>query len=148
MNESNSLVIDLESVNNLKAPSKVERVQAAGIDLATGYRSDHIWVTRDGRRIPIPDMTDDHLRNVLNYIKRGLPAYRKQIAIGILLKGVASVKLFWTGVVAEQEAEDQFDGLIAKVRELEAIPDEEFLSTYVPIYGVLYQEAYKRKLVI
>ena len=29
-----------------------------------------IWTTRDGRKIPITEMTDAHLTNTINYLKR------------------------------------------------------------------------------
>jgi hypothetical protein len=32
--------------------------------------SDEIWVTKDGRRIPVADMSEDHVRNALRMILR------------------------------------------------------------------------------
>ena len=29
-----------------------------------------IWTTRDGRRIHITDMSEDHIKNTINYIRR------------------------------------------------------------------------------
>ncbi len=35
-----------------------------------------VWVTADGRRIPIPEMTDSHLNNALTYLERTAEARR------------------------------------------------------------------------
>jgi len=38
----------------------------------------NVWKTRDGRVIPVVDMTDDHLRNTLRMIQRAGYVHSKQ----------------------------------------------------------------------
>ena len=41
------------------------------VDLASGYPAHLVWTTKDGRRIAIPNMSNDHLLNTLALLTRG-----------------------------------------------------------------------------
>lgn len=42
-----------------------------------------IWTTADGRKLKPEEMSDDHLQNTINYLKRNLPELKAQIAINL-----------------------------------------------------------------
>jgi len=39
------------------------------------------WTTKDGRKIPIREMTDSHLENTIRFLRRAFEAYRDDVAM-------------------------------------------------------------------
>lgn len=82
-----------------------------------------LWTTRDGRRIRICDMTDDHLENTIRYLER---------AANISL--LASHPEF-KGEQAQIQAEGEWDRLLVRNEP----------SDFYPIYGNMQLERERRR---
>lgn len=117
----------------------------SGVDLASGFPKDQVWTTKDGRRIAIPNLTNSHLLNIIDFIRKRVKQYRMQIAVKYLAKVTAASMLF--DHLRDDELEEYSEDVMKEVKKLDKIPDEDFLHMVFPIYGKLYQEAYRRKLV-
>lgn len=83
-----------------------------------------IWTTREGEKIRICDMTDDHLRNAIRLCER------------LHEKAKALIPFpDFNGEMAQYYAEQDYD------RFLSSTPEESF-----PLYPDLCEEAYRRGL--
>lgn len=116
------------------------------VDLASGYKSNEIWTTKDGRRIAIPNLTDPHLLNIIDFIKKRVKQYRMQLAVKFLTRATVANMMF--DHIPDWEMDEYHEDVRKQLKKFEKMPDEEFLRTIFPIYGKLYQEAYRRKLLI
>lgn len=94
--------------------------------------SETTWTTRDGRIIPIRDMTDSHLRNTLAFLRRNVEHYRNAEA----MRAWAYAEYAPDGAAdaAEQSA----------YCVLEVMDDDEVLSECVSAYPALVTEAQRR----
>ncbi len=106
---------------------------------AMGYPSPMIWTTLDKRRIPIPEMEDSHLLNVIAYLRRRAP--------GVL----ASEQERWAREdFADMLYEIAKDGYVEPGDDAGSIPVdyEKFLLDRSPQYPYLLAEATKRGLTV
>jgi hypothetical protein len=79
------LVIDFS--NPLKSEKLRKRIDTTvfnGMDLGSGYHPSMVWTTQDGKKIPIPHLTDQHLINIVNLFRRNVPTI-KALAVRELL---------------------------------------------------------------
>lgn len=123
----------------------------ANVDLASGYPSNQIWTTKDGRRIAIPNLSDNHLLNIVAYLRRRSEDYRKfviaQIAQGVM-EATVITRLFDVPDYLEEEYDDFIEEQKAEAKIWFDMEPEQLLRKVVPIYSQLLQEAYRRKLLI
>lgn len=118
----------------------------ANIDLASGYPKELIWTTKDGRKIAIPNMSDSHLLNTIAFLRRRVDNYKRQVAMNALHNLSVTINMFED--VAEDWIDEAYDRFKKNAKELFDMPDEPFLLKYLEHYQQLYQEAYKRKILI
>lgn len=132
--------------------TRSQLTEYADIDLASGFPAKQIWTTKDGRRIAIPNMSDQHLNNTIAFLRQNASIYRTN-----LVKQLAShlAELSLIGMLFENAPfhgdpafDDAYDHLKEKGHEIFTLSDEEILRKYVPQYPFLYQEAYKRKILL
>lgn len=135
---------DKKTQHLIKDRSKL--TEYANVDLASGYRSNLIWTTKDGRKIAIPNLSDSHLLNIISYLQARTKKYKMQIAAKMLMGALAQVMMF------EHLPDDVLDGYseesMKQIDKLKALPNEDFLKKVFPIYSKLKEEAYKRKLTV
>ena len=87
-----------------------------------------VWRTKDGRRIPLREMTDEHLANVMQFLRRAHCRYVDTVTFYGIPGTIGEFAL----EAAEQE---MVDALESKVGDL------------YPIYDDLMTEAIRRELV-
>ena len=92
------------------------------------------WQTKDGTVIPIKDLTDSHLVNIIAYLRRAAPAAR-EMAISDAFSTFASLH----GEMAQYYAEGDCDLLTC-------MSDGEFIEETIEQWPYLLREAKKRKL--
>jgi len=158
-----NLIIDFTGSDSSSAEfakaSSTESINQRQIDPATGYPKDMIWTTKDGRRIPIPHMQDSHLLNVIAFLRRRVePVYKKMILREILKSIIRSTAYCMTplNVFDNLDVEDNTTSYMEDIKaeatsigkKVLAMDADTFLRTYSPQFPHLYQEAYKRKLLI
>lgn len=90
------------------------------------------WTTKDGQKIPVDQLTDSHLRNIVNYLLRNSPAlYQRDLMTGYHAIG------FLQGEMALDLMNDELDYL-----EFEQDPED--YVTSLPIWSALRSEWEKR----
>lgn len=149
--EKGNLIIDFSSDDKgrKKNQERASYTEYSGMDLASGYPVDMIWVTKDGRRIAIPNMSDNHLLNTVAYLRRRSEEYKKMLAVRNLIKPVALSMLFENAPsFGDEQFDEWYNEAVEDARKMWDMPTEDFLSVYIPIYRKLKQEAYKRKILI
>lgn len=87
-----------------------------------------VWTTKDGRRIPLHEMTDDHVLNAMRFLAR---AHRRYVD-SIVFFGIPEAIGEMARVAAEQEVTDAMDSAV---------------DDLYPIYADLVLEATRRGLV-
>lgn len=139
------------SQRNKRSRERAQDPYADGVDLSSGYPKHLIWTTKDNRRIPIPMMTDSHLLNTIAFLRRRVEVYRKmaiaQIALDIT-NNVVITRLFDLPDSHEEEFIQANERLRKRGHEIFNLSPEEVLHKFLPQYKHLYQEAYKRKILI
>ena len=151
--ENGKFIVDLGAGERAaRANAGRKRLSEYGdIDLASGFKAKEIWTTQDGRRIAIPNLTDDHLLNILAYLRRRVPDYKRFI-IAQFAKHSAQIvsvtNLFDTDDRWNDQADKVLKHNLKEGKKVFNMGEDEFLSKYVPKWGRLYQEAYKRKILI
>jgi len=90
------------------------------------------WITRDGRRIPIRDMSDTHLLNTLALLDRRVRVYEEQT-----LRELYTLSTWVTGEIATMDIENR----IMEIEEHGLDPAEVFEP-----YKELAREAQRRNL--
>jgi hypothetical protein len=91
------------------------------------------WVTRDGRRILVADMTDQHVVNTIKMLRRNVEMYR-----------LAFLSNMWRYM--ENAPDGAYDACVSAERETEEMSREEFLLMDKPTYAKLLREAHDRHL--
>lgn len=146
-----NLIVDFSTENRgakmMAQNERSKRTDYDGVDLATGYPSDLIWVTSDKRRIAIPNMSNDHILNVVMYLRSRAHRYKMQVACRALMNYSGQMMMFDYEFPPEV-IEEQAEAFQKKVDALRKEPTDDFLRTIFPIYSKLFAEAYKRKLTI
>lgn len=89
-------------------------------------RNTETWTTRDGRTIPVREMTDDHLRNTCKMLLR--KAWRIQFHDGLQL---ASAMHNINGDMAQYAAESDLDYML----QLKAGDYVRMRSDYAPLFA-------------
>ena len=92
------------------------------------------WTTKDGRKIPIKEMSDRHLSNTIAFLRRnaGQNILREMTVLNL---GLATTN----GEMAQ-------DGIERELAALESCGDDEYLSEACPQFDALIEEAEKRGL--
>jgi len=90
-----------------------------------------VWKTKDGRDVPVAQLGDEHLQNILRMLLRRSPMMREAQALGMALS---------TGPSGEM-ARDAFD---MEVERLERVDLVTFLRDYTPHWRALLEEAERR----
>ena len=98
--------------------------------------TERIWVTKDGRRLFVGEMTNDHLYNTINLLHR----WGKQTQVAAILALNQSLILL-QGEQAIIECEQALD----RMYDMTA---EEFIEREVPTWPRLLEEAEKRGMKI
>lgn len=155
-----NLIIDFtggdESSAEFAKASSTESINQRQIDPATGYPQDMIWATKDGRRIPIPHMQDSHLLNTIAFLRRRVEPVYKPNHLRHLLKHLFRIT-FTLNMFDDNgmDLEDEEDLIIqTKIRlgvegkRILQMDADTYLREFSPQFPHLYQEAYKRKLLI
>jgi hypothetical protein len=60
------------------------RVEAIGIQEPKKYWTDMEWLTLDGRSIPVPELTNEHLINIVRHIKWWNTEYPSTYPVGVI----------------------------------------------------------------
>lgn len=146
-----SIRVDFSGQSRAKAAMDKVRnkvlTEYSNIDLASGFPRDQIWVTQDKRRIAVPNMSDSHLQNTIQWLRKRAGQYKRQIAVRASLQYTMQLQMFdwdWPEDVAEDKAnhyKEQLDNFMKQ-------PDDDFLRDYCPQFKYMLQEAYKRKILI
>jgi hypothetical protein len=68
-------------------------------------KKDIVWTTKDGKKIPVCDMTTAHINNAINMLKRNLDVMGDFPAYG-----------GFSGDMAQYYAEQEMDDTLAKIR--------------------------------
>ena len=97
-------------------------------------RKPTIWTTRDGEEIPVRELSDSHLTNIVKLLARGAENFKFK-----LCQEAETFEMFLQGEIASLEASRATD----RVHET---PAEELLIAHVPQYKNLLKEARRRKL--
>jgi len=146
-----NIVVDLSGAEKTAEMTKERkhRTTYGGIDLSSGFPAELIWITRDGRRIAIPNMTDSHLLNTLAFLRRNVLRYKRQI-IRARLTNLAAIHMMMDNIwgTSSQDMQEELDKASNDSLKLMDMSDDEFLLKYVPKWNNLYKEAYERKLII
>lgn len=152
-NAKGELVVDLGAGDRAARANKARKAKSeyGETDLASGFPASLIWITKDGRRIAIPNLVDSHLLNILAYLRRRIPDYKKMVIAQIAMHSVQITvvsHMFDTDDWWSEKADKVLKDNLAEGKRVFNMPDDEFLSEFVPKWGKLYQEAYKRKILI
>lgn len=91
------------------------------------------WTTRDGRKINVRDMTDQHIQNTLSYFRK-----REQI---LRLKTASRMQRY-----IDQAPDGAADACEQELCKLEHCNSNEFLCAIVPELANVLAEARRRKL--
>jgi len=146
--DEGNITVDFSSQNrahqNIKHRSQLTEYGA--IDLATGFPTSQIWVTRDGRRIAVPNMSDDHLINVIAFLRRRAPQLKRKYGVALLLKQLTITTSHLFASMSDDTQNDIRHEMSGDFAIIQSLSNDDFLREHVPIFSHLLQEAYKRKL--
>jgi len=152
--EEDPFIVDfsLERKAQEKIRGRASQTEYDNVDLSSGYPKHMIWVTKDKRRIAIPNLEDSHLLNIIAYLRRREEDY-KMMHIAQLVKGIVELNalaMMFDEIPYYEEKE--IHRLVAQAkeqgREIYNLPKEAWLRKYNRCYPHLLKECYKRKLLI
>lgn len=103
-------------------------------EIAVRTAAPPLWKMKDGRLIPIPDMTDSHLSNAIRMVIRNVESIRWQLG--------ESLEYYLCG----DPPDGAYFAASAALHELHNMTDFEVLYTGLPSFKHLVAEAKKRKL--
>lgn len=122
------------------------------VDLASGFPKEEIWTTKDGRRIAVPNMSDDHLLNTIAFLRRNVENYRKALIAQITRRMSAISLVRWIFEpelsYAKENIRFELESLSAEGKRIFHMAPEVLLGNFVPQYKYMLREAYKRKILI
>lgn len=154
--ENGFLMADFSKPTN--PPDIEERLRKAvfgGVDLASGYPTTKIWTTKDGRNIPVHQLSDSHLCSIITFLRRSSEVYKKKMAVNGIFKlaGMALLVENKPRVLGVSEPDDTsfsqfYDSITEELRAIWDMRPDDFLHEFVPIFRELYSEAYSRKLAL
>lgn len=91
-----------------------------------------IWTTKDGQRIRICDMTDEHLLNAIRFFRRKGAAY-KEASVAVGYRVLSSLQGEMATFFCEQD-----------IARLEETSLEDFIISQIPQFEKLLAEAERR----
>lgn len=92
-----------------------------------------IWTTKEGKQIPVCDLTDAHVANALRMLRR--QALRRRLQE---LEAYGKMLLFVKGEAAS-------DSIESEMNRDAMMTDDEYLSFHVPLYSAMQEELDKRQ---
>lgn len=93
-----------------------------------------IWVTRDGQRIPVKDMTDSHLINTIRLLRGNALPFK-----------IGELKPL-SHYIANDPPDGAYDAAMMEIDQLVEMDDDEYLSARIPTFDAMLAEAKRRKL--
>ena len=89
-----------------------------------------VWESMDGRRTRVKDLGDEHLVNIVKFLRENVPNYKQRV---ILNAGMRTPDM------------DHYELKVAIINDM---TEEEFLNIFSPIYKLLLAEVFMRGLII
>ena len=96
--------------------------------------SKNVWVTREGQRVRVQDLSDSHLSNTIQFLRRRVTTFRINYALRAD-QAIASLN-------GEQARYSIEDGAAYTL----SLQDDDFLAEVIPTWASLLKEADRRKL--
>lgn len=119
------------------------------IDLGSGWPKELVWTTKDKRRIPIPQMADSHLLNTIAFLRRRVADVYKPKHIRALLRGAVRFSLHTHMFEFPANREKVvYEAITDEGKRIFQLSDDDYLREFLPQFQQMYQEAYKRKLLL
>lgn len=146
--ENGEPIVDMsgEQRGHKQLQNRSKQTSYSNIDLSSGYPKNQIWTTKDGRRIPVPLMGDEHLLNTIAFLRRRVQQYKNKMAVQFIMNVTATIMMF--DHIPDRVIEDYSDETMREIDKLRSLADDDFLRRVFPIFSILLQEAYKRKILI
>lgn len=138
-------IVNLGERKSKAVQDRQKLAEYGDIDLASGFKKDLIWTTKDGRKIAIPNLQDSHLLNIIDFLRKRAEGKKRAIALTFLLRGTIQIQHFDLSDAAEEAA---YEHLNVEMEKILRMSGDAFLRRIFPIFGKLLEEAYRRKLLI
>lgn len=149
--EKGNLIIDLGSSSrgHNTLAERARKAAFARVDLGSGYPIEMMWITKDGRRIAIPNMDDEHIQNTVRHLRKISETLKHRAAIGKLLASVlVSADMHIAPFPDDDDLDQWYNAQTEEAQRIWDMPTNDFLREFVPQYEHLLTEMYKRKLLI
>lgn len=96
-----------------------------------------LWKTRSGEEIPIPDLTDEHLTNIILMFLTAKQPDIANIRLDMLQDAYTAQ--------AQCRGEGAYDAVSSEIHRIENLRPEEVLCEHSTIFKALYEEWRKRQ---